>query len=258
MYALLAKLYLNAEVYGAPARYPDVVRMADSVQANTNYALDARYRDIFLPNNGPQIRGNHLRHSLRPADSRQPVHALRLLLLPGAGLRLQRGPEHCHEHHARVLRPLQPARRCPHHHLAGGPAVRARRRRRLHRHAGVLSQHHHPNRHQPGADAGAAQAHGRGQHPGHAVGRRPLHQVLPRPGHHPGHPACNGNDVPLLRLADVLLMKAEAILRGATATASNGEMQTPLLLVNKVRARARARRPPALPWAACSTSAPAS
>lgn len=39
------------------------------------------------------------------------------------------------------------------------------------------------------------------------------------------------NDVPVFRYADVLLMKAEAILRGATAT--NG--QTPLSLINQIR-----------------------
>lgn len=42
------------------------------------------------------------------------------------------------------------------------------------------------------------------------------------------------NDFPVLRYADVLLMKAEAILRGATAT--NGE--TALSLVNRIRERA--------------------
>lgn len=44
------------------------------------------------------------------------------------------------------------------------------------------------------------------------------------------------NDFPVLRYADVLLMKAEAILRGASAT--NGE--TALSLVNRVRERAGA------------------
>jgi hypothetical protein len=37
----------------------------------------------------------------------------------------------------------------------------------------------------------------------------------------------SNNDVPVLRLADVLLMKAEAILRGAAATSVKGELQTP-------------------------------
>jgi starch-binding outer membrane protein, SusD/RagB family len=44
------------------------------------------------------------------------------------------------------------------------------------------------------------------------------------------------NDVPVFRYADVLLMKAEAILRGATATLG----QTPVSLVNQVRTRAKA------------------
>ena len=39
------------------------------------------------------------------------------------------------------------------------------------------------------------------------------------------------NDVPIFRYADVLLMKAEAILRGATAT--NGD--TPMSLINQIR-----------------------
>ncbi len=45
-----------------------------------------------------------------------------------------------------------------------------------------------------------------------------------------------GNDQPVLRYADVLLMKAEAILRGATPTLG----QTALSLVNTVRARSKA------------------
>ena len=44
------------------------------------------------------------------------------------------------------------------------------------------------------------------------------------------------NDVPLFRYADILLEKAEAMLRGGTAT--NGD--SPLSLVNQVRARAQA------------------
>lgn len=47
---------------------------------------------------------------------------------------------------------------------------------------------------------------------------------------------CQGNDMPILRYADILLMKAEAILRGATAT--NGE--TVVSLVNQIRNCAKA------------------
>ncbi|MDB5061057.1 MAG: hypothetical protein JWP67_900, partial [Mucilaginibacter sp.] len=54
-FALLEKMYLNAEVYIGTPKYTEAVAMADSILKNTNYSLDARYRDIFLPNNGPQI-----------------------------------------------------------------------------------------------------------------------------------------------------------------------------------------------------------
>jgi hypothetical protein len=45
------------------------------------------------------------------------------------------------------------------------------------------------------------------------------------------------NDFPVLRLADVLMMKAEAILRGAPATPVKGVLQTPTVLINMVRQR---------------------
>ena len=46
--------------------------------------------------------------------------------------------------------------------------------------------------------------------------------------------------MPVFRLADVMLMKAEAILRGANATSVGGVLQTPDYLVNRLRARANA------------------
>ncbi|WP_317169290.1 RagB/SusD family nutrient uptake outer membrane protein [Mucilaginibacter humi] len=51
----------------------------------------------------------------------------------------------------------------------------------------------------------------------------------------------NGNDMPVFRLADIYLMKAEAILRGAAPTTVNGVLETPLILVNKLRGRAGAQ-----------------
>jgi hypothetical protein len=51
-----------------------------------------------------------------------------------------------------------------------------------------------------------------------------------------------GNDVPVLRLADVMLMKAEALFRGGIpSTTVKGEVQTPVVLVNKIRARVGAQ-----------------
>ena len=57
-YALLAKLYLNAEYYTGTARYDDCVAMCDSIinaGGGSQYALAARsaYLQQFYPNNGP-------------------------------------------------------------------------------------------------------------------------------------------------------------------------------------------------------------
>ena len=58
-YALLAKLYINAPIYKGVSRTNDVVAMCDQVinEANTNgkIALDADYVKMFYPTNGPAI-----------------------------------------------------------------------------------------------------------------------------------------------------------------------------------------------------------
>jgi len=240
VYALLAKLYLNAEVYGAPARYPDVVRMADSVQANTNYALDARYRDIFLPNNGPQIQETIF---AIPYDQQIPGNQFTrfgffyyLVQAYGFSVGLSIAMSTTPEFYARFNLPGDFRTTT----WLAGPQFT------------------------PDGNGGFTTTPV--YYPGttnQIVINPVLTLVPPKPmdvgntlatqsegvrslKYYPD-PAIiqatrlNGNDVPLLRLADVLLMKSEAILRGATATTSNGEMQTPLVLVNKVRARAGAQ-----------------
>ena len=61
-------------------------------------------------------------------------------------------------------------------------------------------------------------------------------KFYPDPNENPQTEDAN-NDVPVFRLADVLLMKAEAILRGASATTVKGTLQTPVVLANMVRSR---------------------
>lgn len=55
-YALLAKLYLNAEVYTGKPRYNDVVTYCDSVIQSGKYslAMTRDYAKMFYPDNGPQ------------------------------------------------------------------------------------------------------------------------------------------------------------------------------------------------------------
>lgn len=59
-YTMLAKLYINAQVYTGSARWNDVVAMCDKVisEASTNgtFALDADWLGMFGLDNGPQIK----------------------------------------------------------------------------------------------------------------------------------------------------------------------------------------------------------
>lgn len=57
-FALLAKMYLNAEYYTGTQRYTDAVIACDSVINSGLYALEPRasYLQMFYPNNGPQMK----------------------------------------------------------------------------------------------------------------------------------------------------------------------------------------------------------
>lgn len=57
-FALLAKMYLNAEVYTGTARYNDCIVACDSVINSGRYALEPRatYLKMFYPNNGPSMK----------------------------------------------------------------------------------------------------------------------------------------------------------------------------------------------------------
>ena len=54
-YTLLAKLYLNAGVYTGKPRYNDVVTYCDSVIQSGKYSLATDYAKMFYPDNGPQM-----------------------------------------------------------------------------------------------------------------------------------------------------------------------------------------------------------
>lgn len=55
-YALLAKMYLNAEVYTGTARWNDAILACDNIISSGKYALENDYRKMFFINNGPQIK----------------------------------------------------------------------------------------------------------------------------------------------------------------------------------------------------------
>jgi hypothetical protein len=57
-FALLAKMYLNAEVYTGTQRNNDCIAMCDSVINSNQYAIEPRssYLKMFYPNNGPAMK----------------------------------------------------------------------------------------------------------------------------------------------------------------------------------------------------------
>jgi hypothetical protein len=237
-FSLLTKMYLNAEVYTGISRYPEAVAMADSVQTNRNYSLNTNYRDIFLPNNGPstsetifavpydqQIAGNQFTRfgfyyylaqaygfnvGLSIAMSTTPEFYDRFNLAGDVRTKTWlAGPQFYPDGAGGFT--SQPV------YYPDGTQV-------------VITPDLILVQPKP-MDVGntiASQAEGV-----RSIKYYPDPQIIQAT-------RLNGNDVPVFRLADILLMKAEAILRGAPATTINGAVQTPDYLVNLLRTRAGA------------------
>jgi hypothetical protein len=55
-YALLAKMYLNAGVYNGTDRYNDAIAACDSVIKSGAYQLEMDYKKMFFFNNGPSVK----------------------------------------------------------------------------------------------------------------------------------------------------------------------------------------------------------
>lgn len=238
-FALLAKMYLNAGVYTGTTRYNDVVAMADSVQKNTAYTLDSRFRDIFLPNNGPQI--NETIFAV-PYDQQIPGNQFtRFGFFPslapsygftvGLSIAMSTTPEFYNRFNlAGDIRNntwLNGPQFLPDGNggFTNQPALYPGTTRQI-----VLSPNLILITTKP-MDVGNTEA-------SQAMGVRSV-KYYPDPTMTQAT-RLNNNDVPVFRLADVLLMKAEAILRGAPVTIVNGAMQTPDYLVNRLRSRANA------------------
>lgn len=236
-FALLEKMYLNAEVYIGRPRYTEAVAMADSILKNNNYFLDAKYADIFDYNNGPQI--NETIFAI-PYDQQIPGNQItRFGFYPalaqayginvGFSIAMSTTPEYYNRFN------LPNDIRTTYWLIGKQYAPDANRKPDLTKPVFVTGTNTQieitpdlilkPGKPMDLGNTVADQAKG-------------VRSVKYWPD-----PAAiqatrlNGNDMPVLRLADVMLMKAEAILRGASPTTVNGELQSPEILVNKIRAR---------------------
>ena len=280
-FALLEKMYLNAQVYTGTPRYADAVAMADSILINGPYSLDANYGSIFYPTNGPSVKetifaipydanllkGNQMtRYGF--ASYVYPIYNLpnagSVAMSTDSGFYHQnfslpgdtrdtfwlRGPQYYFPGQA-VNLSLYPSSIWPiiqgYYPLALYPTTNV-----------TLDANYSGTK-----DANVVYSLGsapssvifwqvtyrdslvlRGDPIKMDVGDDILAQCdgirskkfYPDPNENPQTQDQN-NDFPVFRLADVLLMKAEAILRGASATTIKGSLQTPATLVNLVRKR---------------------
>jgi hypothetical protein len=239
VFALLEKMYLNAQVYTGTAKYTQAVTMADSVLKNTNYSLDAKYRDIFLPNNGPQI--NETIFAI-PYDQQIPGNQFTrfgfffyLANAYGFNVNLSIAMSTTPEFYSKFNLPGDSRSKT---WLAGPQFVPDGA-------GGFTTQPvFYPNTTtQVNIEPTLTLVPGKPMDLGNTIasqsqGVRSI-KFYPDPTIIQAT-RLNGNDVPVFRLADVMMMKAEAILRGAAATTVNGELQTPDVLLNKIRSRAGA------------------
>lgn len=250
-YALLQKLYLNAEYYTGTPRYVESVEMGDQLLNEGSYQLDADYMAIFEPTNGPSVsetilavpydanvaEGNHFnRYGLHTAIQEKyeipfrPSIALSTIADYYALFNLEGD-----ERNDTWLAGKQ-------YNWDGSAITIATTKKGLDEtYAGAdgtapINWHleftpEMPLRVESTMDVGNDEL-------GKARGVRSV-KFYPDKNAHPSTRYQN-NDMPVLRLSDVYLMKAEAILRGAPATSAGGELQTPVVLVNKIRDRVNA------------------
>ncbi|NLR79633.1 RagB/SusD family nutrient uptake outer membrane protein [Chitinophaga eiseniae] len=250
-FALLEKMYLNAVVYTGRPMYTEAVAMADSVLVGGAYTLDDNFINIFTPDNGPQvketifaipydtyqIKGNQFsRFGLHPGL----VDKYSLLFRPSIAMSTIASFYEKFNLTGDIrnntwLEGKQ-------FNSDGSPIMISTTNK------GLDNNYAGPD---PGAKISWQLSFSKelklrvdssmdlgNDELAKASGVRGI-KFYPDKNTEPQDRNSN-NDVPVMRLADVMLMKAEAILRGAAPTAVKGELQTADVLVNKIRARAHA------------------
>lgn len=247
-YALLAKLYLNAPVYTGESRYDDVVSMCDMIineaSENSSIGLDDDYLKMFYPDNGPKItdfifavpyNGANI---LNNYPSRYWLNKMQkaqfgLPFTPSGCLKTW--PEYYNKFTIDATDERQNIWLTGKQYYSDGTTpvtVETTKQGRDNRY--TAADKNDPVTYQleftPDIEFRDLDKFNTGDdYVGLAVGYR-CNKYYPDASSSTRH---QSNDIPVFRYADVLLMKAEAILRGATATLG----QTSLSLVNLVRER---------------------
>lgn len=248
-FALLAKMYLNAPVYTGDDRNADAVAMCDSVIANKSYSLDPSYASVFAPDNGPAIQETIFAIPYDPLllDGQQFTrHGFMAYLYPKYGVpsNLSISMSTTPAFYARFNLPGDERTNTwlvgKQYNWDGTPFTLTIKKKDLDsKFTGTNTDTVWQLEITKDIIMTGAKPFDVGNdYKAQCMGIRSVKYYPDKAT--TAATRMSGNDMPIFRLADIYLMKAEAILRGATATAVNGEMQTPEILMNKVRTRAKA------------------
>jgi len=244
-YAILVKMYLNAQVYTGQARYNDAVVMCDKIIQSGKYALADDFIKMFYPDNGPQMKEFIFAIPYDHAQATGETFTW-LSLHPalqakyGLAYRLSNPLSTLPSYYALFNDPTDVRNTTwligKQYDFSGKPVIISTTNK------GLDASYSGPNPTAPVSyqleftpnltliDVPTFEVGG--DELGKAKGIR-------NNKYYPDVTATDrnqSNDVPVFRYADILLMKAEAILRGATPT--NGE--TALSLVNQLRTKRNA------------------
>ncbi|THU36028.1 RagB/SusD family nutrient uptake outer membrane protein [Niastella caeni] len=248
-YALLAKMYLNAKVYTGSERKQETVQMCDSVIANTQYKLDASYAAVFAPDNGPGITETifAIPYDALQLDGNQFTrHAFMAYLWPKYGvpnnlsISISTTPEFYDKFNLAGDERNNTWLVGKQYNWDGTPFTIKIKKKDLD--ASYTGTNNDTTWQLEITRAikmtGTKPFDVGNDYLARCMGIRSIKYYPDKAT--TAATRMSGNDMPIFRLADVYLMKAEAIVRGASATTVNGELQTALVLFNKVRARAKA------------------
>ncbi len=247
--ALLAKMYLNANVYKGTAMNDETVVQCDSIIKSGMYSLDGDYKSMFLPTNGSQV--NDFIFAIVYDAFKIPGNSFtRYSLTPELKTKYGLGttsPSNCMKTLSEYYDKFNLAGDVrnttwligPQTNVDGTPiTVQTTYKGLDETYVGPYS-----SRDTVWQLSFTKETWLRGDASKMDTGNDYLSQYMgprsvkffPDPNWD-GKTRSDNNDFPVFRYADVLMMKAEAILRGAAPT--NGE--TPMTLVNQIRGRAKA------------------
>ncbi|MBO9203756.1 MULTISPECIES: RagB/SusD family nutrient uptake outer membrane protein [Niastella] len=249
VYALLAKMYLNAKIYTGTTRYAETVAMCDSVIASKKYSLDPSYAAVFAPDNGPNTTETIFAIPYDPLllDGNQFTrHGFMAYMYPVYGvpnnlsISMSTTPGFYDKFNL-------PGDERTNTWLVGKQTYKDGTPFTIK----ITKKDLNASYSGPAGDTiwqleitktikmtGKKPFDVGNDYLARCMGIRSIKYYPDRAT--TALTRMSGNDMPIFRLADIYLMKAEAILNGAAATTVNGEMQDAATLVSKVRARAKA------------------